>query len=218
MTRARIYKVAGRLIDLWHAATGGNFVPSSGQNNVFAAPASSCVTKNVSGVERTSRSHRKMFAFEPYATLAVHCGNGFDAGFSSIKVSVCAAKMQSPELGGWTMNFGEAVKSGFDNYVTFSGRAARSEFWYWILFSALANLVGGIIDGALGTGLVGVVISLALLLPGVAVSVRRLHDLDRTGWWLLIAFTGIGIILLIVWNCMKGTTGSNSFGADPLAA
>jgi len=48
--------------------------------------------------------------------------------------------------------------------------------------------------------------------------VRRLHDLDRTGWWLLIAFTGIGIILLIVWNCMKGTTGSNSFGADPLAA
>ena len=55
-------------------------------------------------------------------------------------------------------------------------------------------------------------------LPGVAVSVRRLHDLDCTGWWLLIAFTGIGIILLIVWNCMKGTTGSNSFGADPLAA
>ena len=118
------------------------------------------------------------------------------------------------------MNFGEAIKSGFGNYVTFSGRAARSEFWYWILFSALADSVGNIIDRALGTGLigVGVVISLALLLPGVAVSVRRLHDLDRTGWWLLIAFTGIGIILLIVWNCMKGTTGSNSFGADPLAA
>ena len=174
--------------------------------------------KTLSGVERTWRLHRKMSAFEPYATLAVHCGNGFDVGFSSIKVSVCAAKMPSPELGAWTMNFGEAIKSGFNNYVTFSGRAARSEFWYWILFSALANLVGGIIDGALGTGLIGVVISLALLLPGVAVSVRRLHDLDRTGWWLLIAFTGIGIILLIVWNCMKGTTGSNSFGADPLAA
>jgi uncharacterized membrane protein YhaH (DUF805 family) len=118
------------------------------------------------------------------------------------------------------MNFGEAIKSGFNNYVTFSGRAARSEFWYWILFSALADSVGNIVDRALGTGLIGVglVISLALLLPGVAVSVRRLHDLDRTGWWLLIAFTGIGIILLIVWNCMKGTTGSNSFGADPLAA
>ena len=83
--------------------------------------------KTLSGVERTSRSHRKMFAFEPYATLAVHCGNGFDAGFSSIKVSVCAAKMPSPELGGWTMNFGEAVKSGFDNYVTFwAAQRARS--------------------------------------------------------------------------------------------
>jgi uncharacterized membrane protein YhaH (DUF805 family) len=120
------------------------------------------------------------------------------------------------------MNFGEAIKSGFGNYVTFSGRAARSEYWYWYLFWALANLVGGIIDGALGTdiggnGLIGSVIALALLLPGVAVSVRRLHDLDRTGWWLLIAFTGIGIILLIVWYCMKGTTGSNRFGADPLA-
>ena len=116
------------------------------------------------------------------------------------------------------MNFGEAIKSGFDNYVTFSGRAARSEYWYWILFSALANLVGGIVDGALGTtGLIDIVISLALLLPGVAVSVRRLHDLDRTGWWVLLAFTGIGIILLIVWYCMKGTTGSNRFGADPLA-
>ena len=163
-------------------------------------------------------------ANDPTATLAVHCGNGFDAGFSSIKVPVCAAKMPSPELGGWTMNFGEAIKSGFGNYVTFSGRAARSEFWYWTLFTALADLVGGIIDGALGTGgliggpgLIGAVITLALLLPGVAVSVRRLHDLDRTGWWVLIVFTGIGIILLIVWNCMKGTTGSNSFGADPLA-
>ena len=111
------------------------------------------------------------------------------------------------------MNFGEAIKSGFDNYVTFSGRAARSEFWYWILFSALADLVGGIIGGAIGTGLIGVVISLALLLPGVAVSVRRLHDLDRTGWWLLIAFTGIGIILLIVWNCMISSRACGEVGS-----
>ena len=62
------------------------------------------------------------------------------------------------------------------------------------------------------------VVSLALLLPGIAVSARRLHDLDRTAWWLLIAFTGIGLILLLVWDCMKGTTGPNRFGADPLGA
>ena len=114
------------------------------------------------------------------------------------------------------MNFVDAIKSGFSNYVGFSGRAARSEFWYWTLFSIIANVVAGIIDSVLGLGLVGVIVSLGLLLPGIAVSARRLHDLDRTGWWLLIAFTGIGIILLIVWDCMKGTTGPNSYGPDPL--
>ena len=51
---------------------------------------------------------------------------------------------------------------------------------------------------------------------GISVTIRRLHDLDRTGWWLLIALTGIGMILLIVWYCMKGTTGPNSYGPDPL--
>ena len=116
------------------------------------------------------------------------------------------------------MGFVDAIKSGFGNYVNFSGRAARSEFWYWTLFTVLANLVAGIIDAVLGgVGLVGLIVSLALLLPGIAVSVRRLHDLDRTGWWLLLVFTGIGVILLLIWDCMKGTTGSNRFGADPLA-
>jgi uncharacterized membrane protein YhaH (DUF805 family) len=115
------------------------------------------------------------------------------------------------------MNFGDAIKAGFGKYVTFSGRAARSEFWYWTLFSILADVAAALIDGVLGTNLIGGVVSLALLLPGIAVSVRRLHDIDRTGWWLLIAFTFVGIILLIVWNCMKGSTGSNRFGADPLA-
>jgi uncharacterized membrane protein YhaH (DUF805 family) len=116
------------------------------------------------------------------------------------------------------MGFGEAIKSGFGKYVIFSGRAARSEYWYWTLFSILANVAAGIVDAILGLGLVGIVVSLALLLPGIAVSARRLHDLDRTAWWLLIAFTGIGLILLLVWDCMKGTAGSNRFGADPLAA
>jgi uncharacterized membrane protein YhaH (DUF805 family) len=60
--------------------------------------------------------------------------------------------------------------------------------------------------------------SLALFLPGLAVSVRRLHDLDRTGWWLLIILTGIGLILLLIWFCLRGTTGPNRYGPDPLAA
>jgi uncharacterized membrane protein YhaH (DUF805 family) len=120
------------------------------------------------------------------------------------------------------MNFTQAISSGFNNYVNFIGRAARSEFWYWALFAALASLAGELIDLALFTSStftpVQTLVNLALFLPGLAVSVRRLHDLDRTGWWLLLIFTVIGIIVLLVWDCMRGTVGPNRFGPDPLAA
>ena len=117
------------------------------------------------------------------------------------------------------MNFSEAIKLGFGKYVTFAGRAARSEYWYWTLFTVIANMVAGILDSVLGSlGLIGLIVSLTLLLPGIAVSARRLHDLERTAWWLLIALTGIGLILLLIWDCIKGTTGPNRFGSDPLAA
>jgi uncharacterized membrane protein YhaH (DUF805 family) len=118
------------------------------------------------------------------------------------------------------MNFGQAIASGFKKYVDFTGRAARSEFWYWTLFAFLASIVAAFIDGAAGLGDVSPVqsiVGLVLLLPGLAVSARRLHDLDRTAWWLLLLLTGIGIILLIIWDCMRGTQGPNRFGPDPLA-
>jgi uncharacterized membrane protein YhaH (DUF805 family) len=119
------------------------------------------------------------------------------------------------------MNFGQAIASGFKKYVDFTGRAARSEFWFWTLFAVLASIVGGIIDLVLFPGAitspVQSIIGLVLLLPGIAVSIRRLHDLDRTGWWFLLAFTIIGMIVLIVWYCMRGTPGPNRFGPDPLA-
>jgi uncharacterized membrane protein YhaH (DUF805 family) len=120
------------------------------------------------------------------------------------------------------MNFTQAISSGFNNYVNFTGRAARSEFWYWALFAALASLAGELIDLALFTSStftpIQTLVNLALFLPGLAVSVRRLHDLDRTGWWLLLIFTVIGIIVLLVWDCMRGTVGPNRFGPDPWAA
>jgi uncharacterized membrane protein YhaH (DUF805 family) len=119
------------------------------------------------------------------------------------------------------MNFTQAIASGFQNYVNFSPRAARSEFWFWSLFSVLASIAAGLVDLAVfpdaDVSPVNSLVGLALFLPGLAVSVRRLHDLDRTGWWLLLAFTIIGIILLIVWDCMRGTAGPNRFGPDPLA-
>jgi uncharacterized membrane protein YhaH (DUF805 family) len=119
------------------------------------------------------------------------------------------------------MQFGEAIASGFRNYVNFTDRASRSEFWYWTLFVVLLSIVTLAIDAFVfpmnELRPINSITGLVTFLPGLAVSVRRLHDLDRTGWWILIGLTGIGIILLLVWDCMRGTPGPNRFGPDPLA-
>jgi uncharacterized membrane protein YhaH (DUF805 family) len=118
------------------------------------------------------------------------------------------------------MTFSEAISSGFRNYVGFSGRASRSEFWYWILFNVLVSIALSIIDLALVSGnttVLSSIWSLATFLPSLAVGIRRLHDTDRSGWWWLISFIPlIGIIVLIVFWCSAGTPGSNRFGPDPL--
>ena len=114
------------------------------------------------------------------------------------------------------MNFGQAISSGLSHYVTFSGRAPRSEFWFWFLFVFILSVVCGIVDAGIGMRILGAIIALGLILPGISMGIRRLHDIDRTGWWCLIAFTVIGTILLIVWACMKGTTGPNRYGPDPI--
>jgi uncharacterized membrane protein YhaH (DUF805 family) len=117
------------------------------------------------------------------------------------------------------MNFAEAISSGFSNYVNFSGRAIRSEYWFWVLFTILGLLVAEIIDYALGLTLIYPIFALATFLPSLAVAVRRLHDLDRSGWWILLCLIPlIGAIVLIVWYCSRGTVGSNRFGPDPLGA
>jgi uncharacterized membrane protein YhaH (DUF805 family) len=119
------------------------------------------------------------------------------------------------------MTFGQAIASGFQNYVNFSGRSSRSAYWYWTLFAVLMSIASRVLDLALFPGLdtspINSLVGLALFLPGLSVSVRRLHDLDRTGWWLLIILTVIGLIVILVWFCMRGTVGANRFGPDPLA-
>jgi uncharacterized membrane protein YhaH (DUF805 family) len=120
------------------------------------------------------------------------------------------------------MNFQDAILSGFRNYVGFAGRAARSEYWYWVLFALLVGIVTSILDAAIfpdaDFGPLNAVSSLILLLPGIAVAARRLHDIDYSGWWLLLAFTLIGLVVLVIWFCMRGTSGPNRFGPDPLGA
>lgn len=123
------------------------------------------------------------------------------------------------------MNFSQAVISGFKNYSTFSGRASRSEFWYFGLFLVVADVVLLLLDMAVFNisysddklHPFGDFFLLATWLPSLAVTARRLHDVNRSGWWILIIFTIIGMIPMIIWNCMKGTEGENRFGPDSLA-
>ena len=119
--------------------------------------------------------------------------------------------------GGKSMGFVEAIRTCLSKNSTFSGRASRSEYWFFYLFVIIASLVGVLIGVAVGVRLIGDIIALALLLPNIAVSVRRLHDIDRSGWWMLLDFVPvIGWIVLLVWACTRGTVGPNRFGPDPL--
>jgi len=120
------------------------------------------------------------------------------------------------------MNFWQAIAAGFANYVTFSGRAIRSEYWYWLLFTLLGGLATEILDAAIfsyqvpSASPLNGVFNLLTFLPSLGIAVRRLHDINRTGWWVLIALTVIGILLLIYWAAKRGTIGPNRFGPDPL--
>jgi uncharacterized membrane protein YhaH (DUF805 family) len=115
------------------------------------------------------------------------------------------------------MNFVQAISSGFSNYVNFKDRAIRSEYWYWTLFTVVGNIAAEIIDTVLGITAIDPLFGLAIILPTIAVAVRRLHDLDRTGWWVFIGLIPlVGWIILIIWYCSRGTLGPNRFGPDPL--
>lgn len=113
------------------------------------------------------------------------------------------------------MNLVEAVQSCFSQYVGFSGRARRSEYWFFVLFNFIVTIVSSLIDSLLGTQFISGLCSLAILLPGFAVALRRLHDTGKSGWWVLISLVPIvGSILLIVWMC-KDSEGDNAYGPCP---
>lgn len=102
-------------------------------------------------------------------------------------------------------------------YAVFNGRARRKEYWMFVLFNLIIAFVLGFIEGlAGGPGVVGLIYSLAVLIPGIAVSVRRLHDTDRSGWWLLIALVPlIGAIVLLVFMVQDSNPGENQYGSNP---
>lgn len=115
------------------------------------------------------------------------------------------------------MDFATAVKTVLtQKYAKFDGRAMRSEFWWFTLFSFVTSLVLGIVDGVLGIALLQNIFGLAVLIPSLAVGARRLHDVGRSGWWQLIALTIIGIFLLIYWY-VQPSEGDNQYGPPPVA-
>ena len=111
-------------------------------------------------------------------------------------------------------------------YAVFQGRARRKEFWYFFLFNlivtvvlAVVDMAAGMFDDELGFGMLQGLYSLAILLPSLAVTVRRLHDTDRSGWWILIGLIPIvGNIWLLVLLVLDGQSESNRFGDDPKLA
>ena len=131
------------------------------------------------------------------------------------------------------MSFSNAVKAYFLKWNDFRTRSSRSEYWWATIFVVLASYpVGGVIGGLIGFtfALVGfsesatlialliamLPVQLFIITASTCLVIRRLHDVDRSGWWYLIIFTIVGTIPLFIWYCTKGTEGDNRFGKDPL--
>lgn len=110
------------------------------------------------------------------------------------------------------MNFTTSISTCMSKYFTFSGRASRSEFWFFYLFTVLMSWAAGIVSKVEGIYPFVFFIDLFFLLPVIAAGTRRLHDTNRSGWWQLLVFTFIGIIPLMYWICLPGDQEGNKYG------
>jgi uncharacterized membrane protein YhaH (DUF805 family) len=124
------------------------------------------------------------------------------------------------------MNFLEAVKSFFVRWNDFKGRSSRSEYWWAILFTNIANIVLNMLSTTLQQSESVITLVLLLLILGLllfmlvgifSLIARRLHDINKSGWWYLLVFTIIGMIPILYWFVQKGDEADNRFGSDPLA-
>jgi len=123
------------------------------------------------------------------------------------------------------VSFQNAVGLGFQHYFDFKGRSTRSEYWWWLLFVVLAGIALTIVDMSIGTfnyesgdGLLSGLFKLATLIPGLALGARRLHDINKSAWWLLMWLSFlliIPVIVLLVWAARQGDNGTNRYGPDP---
>lgn len=103
------------------------------------------------------------------------------------------------------------------NYANFNGRARRTEYWMFVLFNAIIGITLSVLSNFVSAiSILYIIYSFAVLVPGIAVTTRRLHDIGKSGWMqLFILIPIVGGILLLVWTCTEGTHGDNLYGADP---
>ena len=133
------------------------------------------------------------------------------------------------------MGFVESISSGFNNYFNFNGRSSKSAFWYFILFECIYFFIAGILLGAIGAndetvGLAILILILPVMIPGIALTARRIHDFNQSGWMQCIfipgfiadEFLGTGFVIYILtlglwafWFSQAGKKGKNRFGAQP---
>lgn len=122
--------------------------------------------------------------------------------------------------GQYRMSFKNAVISALKQYAVFKGRASRAEYWWFTLFSTLLSSVACTISLQVGDfqELIPAIVQAALIIPGISVGVRRLHDTGRNGWWMLIGFTLIGLIPLWIFFCLRSQPIPNRYGEIPCQA
>ena len=108
------------------------------------------------------------------------------------------------------------MRSALTQYATFTGRARRSEYWWFALFNLGLSMVAAVLDAVVGATIFELAVALGLLVPSFAVFVRRLHDIGRSGWWLLIGLVPLaGAVILIVFACTDSERGANQWGPSP---
>ena len=170
---------------------------------------------------------------------------GSDSAENAQFCAGCGASLSAPAVSGIgvgtaelpMVSFIDAIKLGFNNYATFSGRATRAEFWWFYLFSTIGSygmlFIFGIFAAGVSAaiaGVSGVITATAIMgigyvafilifgIPQMALSSRLLHDTGRSGWRLLLSMVPFGVIFLLVWWCQKGNAGPNKYGPDPRQA
>lgn len=151
---------------------------------------------------------------DPKAVICVKCGCALKSFQSSIK------KQKQVSVNKNINTFNEAVVICLNKYGDFTGRACRAEYWYWRLLMFLVYIAFwgfmSIIDYDEDPAAIYLIWCLAMLLPSLAVTVRRLHDIGKSGWWYFIALIPIiGVILLLIWLCRDGVSNMNEYGVNP---